>query len=280
MAQKTLPGGRHVVLITGCSSGIGRATAVAAHAAGHTVVATARRPDTLDDLPADVHRLPLDVRDPDSVTAAVARAKELTGGVTVLVNNAGFGQSGPIEMLTEEQIAHQFETNVYGPIRLIQAVLPDMRDRGRGRIVNVSSAAGKFSTPFLGIYCASKFALEAVSDALRVEVAPFGIRVIVVEPGPIATNFGDVALHSVGDDVLGDPSNPYYARANKVTEMEAALAPLTKQPEDVAAVILRGIEAKRPKTRYTITLPAKLATFTQVLPDKLLDVAQGRLLGP
>jgi NAD(P)-dependent dehydrogenase (short-subunit alcohol dehydrogenase family) len=267
------------VLITGCSSGIGRATALAAHGAGHTVIATARRPDTLDDLPGDVHRVALDVCDPASVTAAVDRATELTGGVTALVNNAGFGQGGPIEMLTPEQISHQFETNVYGPIRLIQAVLPTMRDRHHGRIVNVSSAAGKFSTPFLGIYCASKFALEAVSDALRVEVAPFGIKVVVVEPGPIATNFGDVALHSVGDDVLGDPSNPYCARSHKVTEMEAALGPLTKQPEDVAKMILRGLESKRPKTRYTITLPAKLATFTQVIPDKLLDAAQGRMLG-
>ena len=268
------------VLITGCSSGIGRATALAAHAAGHTVIATARRPETLDDLPAGVIRLPLDVCDPASVIAAVAEANRVTGGITALVNNAGFGQGGPVEMLPPEQISHQFETNVYGPIRLIQAVLPDMRERRAGRIVNVSSAAGKFSTPFLGIYCASKFALEAISDALRVEVAPFGIKVVVVEPGPIATNFGDVALHSVGDEVLGDPSNPYYARANKVTEMEAALGPLTKQPEDVAKMILRGLEAKRPKTRYTITLPAKLATLTQVIPDKLLDAAQGRLLGP
>ena len=268
------------VLITGCSSGIGRATALAAHAAGHTVVATARRAETLDDMPAGIHRVALDVCDAASVTNAVDHAITLTGGITALVNNAGFGQSGPIEMLTEEQITHQFETNVYGPLRLIRAVLPAMRERGHGRIVNVSSAAGKFSTPFLGIYCASKFALEAISDALRVEVAPFGIRVVVVEPGPIATNFGDVALHSVGEAVLGDQSNPYYARANKVTEMEEALAPLTKQPEDVAKVIIRGIEAKRPKTRYTITLPAKLATFTQVVPDKLLDAAQGRLLGP
>src|SRR3954447_1763477 len=176
------------VLITGCSSGIGRATALRLHDAGHRVVATARRPETLDDLPPGIVRLRLDVCDPASVEAAVRDADAKTGGVTALVNNAGFGQSGPVEFVTEEQVRHQFETNVYGPLRLIRAVLPSMRARGEGRIVNVSSAAGKFSTPFLGIYCASKFALEAVSDALRVEVAPFGVRVVVIEPGPIETN--------------------------------------------------------------------------------------------
>ncbi len=279
MAPKPF-GPRETILITGCSSGIGRATTLAAHASNHTVVATARRLESLDDLPEDIVRVRLDVCDPESVRAAVTEATERTGGVTALVNNAGFGQSGPIECLTEEQIAHQFETNVYGPVRLIQAVLPQMRERHRGRIVNVSSAAGRFSTPFLGIYCASKFALEAVSDALRVEVAPFGVRVVVVEPGPIATNFGDVALHSVGEDVLGDSTNPYHRRANKVTGMEAALGPFTKQADDVARVILRAVEARRPKTRYTVTLPAKMVGVTQVLPDKLLDVAQGRLLGP
>jgi NAD(P)-dependent dehydrogenase (short-subunit alcohol dehydrogenase family) len=267
------------VLITGCSSGIGRATALGLHDAGHRVVATARRPETLDDLPRGIVRIRLDVCDPASVDAAVRDATEKTGGITALVNNAGYGQSGPVEFVTDEQVRRQFETNVYGPLRLIRALLPSMRARGDGRIVNVSSAAGRFSTPFLGIYCASKFALEAASDALRVEVAPFGIKVVVIEPGPIETNFGDTALHSVVDEVLEDPSNPYHRRAVKITSMPNTLKPFTKDAESVARAIGRALTADRPRSRYTVTLPAKLTPLTQLVPDKLLDAAQSRLLG-
>jgi NAD(P)-dependent dehydrogenase (short-subunit alcohol dehydrogenase family) len=269
----------HTVLITGCSSGIGRATALALHDAGHRVVATARRPETLDDLPPGIVRLRLDVCDPASVEAAVRDAGEKTGGITALVNNAGYGQSGPVEFVTEDQVRAQFETNVYGPLRLIRALLPSMRARGEGRIINVSSAAGRFSTPFLGIYCASKFALEAVSDALRVEVAPFGVKVVLIEPGPIETNFGDTAMHSVVDEVLEDGSNPYHSRAVRVTNMPDALKVFTKDAESVARAIERALTADRPRSRYTVTLPAKLTPLTQLLPDKLLDTAQSRLLG-
>jgi NAD(P)-dependent dehydrogenase (short-subunit alcohol dehydrogenase family) len=267
------------VLITGCSSGIGRATALRLHDAGHRVVASARRLETLEDLPPGIVRVRLDVCDPQSVEAAVREANEKTAGITALVNNAGYGQSGPVELVTEEQVARQFDTNVYGPLRLIRAVLPSMRDRNEGRIVNVSSAAGRFSTPFLGVYCATKFALEALSDALRVEVAPFGVKVVVIEPGPIDTRFGDTAMDSLTEELLTDDANPYHRRAVKVSNMPESFKWFTGDADAVAKSIERALTAPHPRARYTITLPAKLTPLTQLVPDKVLDAAQGRLLG-
>jgi NAD(P)-dependent dehydrogenase (short-subunit alcohol dehydrogenase family) len=172
------------VLITGCSTGFGRATAVELTKRGHEVVATARRPETLDDLDV-AQRLPLDVDDDASVAETVAAA----GPVDALVNNAGFGIQAPVELAPVEEIRRMFETNVLGAVRMIQAVLPQMRARGSGTIVNVTSLAGLVTGPIGGAYAATKHALEAISESLHYEVGHFGIRVAVIEPGYFETEF-------------------------------------------------------------------------------------------
>ena len=185
------------VLITGCSTGIGRATAARLAAGGRTVYATARRPETLSELEATGCRtLALDVTDEASMRAAVDAVE---GGVGVLINNAGYSQSGALETLPMESVRRQFETNVFGLLRMCQLVLPGMRAAGAGTIVNVSSMGGRLTFPGGGAYHATKYAVEAMSDALRMEVARFGIDVICVEPGLIRTEFGSTAASSVGD---------------------------------------------------------------------------------
>jgi len=179
------------VLVTGCSSGIGLALAKAFRAAGCRLVATARRPESIDVPPSDdLLTLPLDVADGLSIHNAVARALDWAGRIDVLVNNAGFGLIGPVAELDLADLRRQLETNVVGAVAVTQAVIGDMADRGRGRIVNVGSVSGLTTTPFAGAYCASKAALHALSDALRMEVACFGIDVIVVQPGAVDSRFG------------------------------------------------------------------------------------------
>src|ERR687883_574278 len=183
------------VLITGCSTGIGRATAERLADHGHTVYATARRPDSIADLEGKgCKTLALDVTDEESMRAAVATVEQEHGAVGALVNNAGYSQSGAIEDVPMEQVRRQFETNVFGLIRMCQLVLPGMRRQGYGRIVNISSMGGKLVFPGGGIYHATKHAVEALSDALRFEVRGFGIGVSIVEPGLIKTQFGETAV--------------------------------------------------------------------------------------
>ncbi len=188
------------VLITGCSSGIGRATAEHLASAGWTVYATARRPESIEDLAERGCRtLALDVTDEDSMRAAVAAVEEAEGAVGVLVNNAGYSQSGAVETLSLERLRAQFETNVFGLVRMCQLVLRGMRRQGWGRIVNVSSMGGRLTFPGGGAYHATKHAVEALSDALRFEVRGFGVDVVVIEPGLITTRFGETAAGSIGD---------------------------------------------------------------------------------
>src|SRR5947209_10319616 len=187
----------HAVLITGCSTGIGRATAERLARSGRTVYATARRLDSIADLEREGCRtLALDVTDEQSMRAAVAAVEEAEGAVGALVNNAGYSQSGAVEDVPMEQVRRQFETNVFGLIRMCQLVLPGMRRRGSGRIVNLSSMGGKLVFPGGGVYHATKHAVEAISDALRFEVRGFGIGVSIVEPGLIKTEFGHAAVSS------------------------------------------------------------------------------------
>ncbi|MDZ4858082.1 MAG: SDR family NAD(P)-dependent oxidoreductase [Candidatus Hydrogenedentes bacterium] len=182
------------ILITGCSTGIGRALAGAFAARGHAVFATARKPDTLGDIAgANIERLALDVNDPDSVKRAVDGAIAKAGRIDILVNNAGYGQMGPIIDLTAEQVRAQFETNIVGLIAMMQAVAPSMIVNKRGRIVNIGSISGILATPYAGIYCASKAAVHSVSEAARMELAPFGIDVIMVQPGGVKSQFGETA---------------------------------------------------------------------------------------
>jgi NAD(P)-dependent dehydrogenase (short-subunit alcohol dehydrogenase family) len=196
-------------LVTGCSSGIGRATAERLTTDGYTVYATARRPEAIADLAAAGCRtIALDVTDEASMAAAVAHVEAEHGAVAVLVNNAGFGQQGPLEDTPIDAVREQFEVNVFGPMRLCQLVLPAMRRAGAGRIVNVSSMGGRLTFPGGSAYHGSKYALEAVSDVLRWEVAPFGIGVTIVEPGPTLTEYGEAALASMDRAGL-DGAGPY-----------------------------------------------------------------------
>ena len=188
------------VLITGCSSGIGRAIAERLASGGHRVYATARRPESIADLKEKgCDTLPLDVLDDESMRAAVAHVEEAEGAVGVLVNNAGYGQSGAIEAVPIDAVRRNFETNVFGYLRMAQLVLPGMRRQGWGRIVNMSSVAGRVTMPGSGPYSATKFAIEALSDALRFEVKGFGVRVSIVEPGPIRTRFTETANAGLPD---------------------------------------------------------------------------------
>lgn len=171
-----------VILITGCSTGIGRDLAQRLTKAGYRVIATARKVETLDGVDTTL-KLPLDVTNPASVEKAVAHVIQQLGRIDVLVNNAGYGVRGALEEVPVEQTQQMFDVNVFGVLRMIQAVVPHMRQQKSGRIINISSIAGKLPTPVNGTYSASKFALEALSDALGFELAAFGIRVVVVEPG-------------------------------------------------------------------------------------------------
>ena len=176
------------VLITGCSTGIGRATAERLAERGMTVYATARRLESIEDLrAAGCRTLALDVTDEESMRAGVAAVEEAEGSVGALVNNAGYSQSGAVETIPMDELRRQFETNVFGLVRMCQLVLPGMRRQGRGRIVNISSIGGKLVFPGGGIYHGTKHAVEGISDALRFEVKEFGVDVVIVEPGLIRT---------------------------------------------------------------------------------------------
>jgi NAD(P)-dependent dehydrogenase (short-subunit alcohol dehydrogenase family) len=261
------------VLITGCSSGIGRATALRLVGAGHTVVATARRVETLAPLvEAGCRTLSLDVTDDESMRSAVERAEADTGGIDVLVNNAGYSQSGALETVPIDRVRAQLETNVVGLLRMCQLVLPGMRARGRGTIVNMSSMGGRLTLPGGGAYHASKYAVEALSDALRYEVAGFGVRVVVVEPGLIRTEFGETAAASVA------AAGPYadfdreVAKGTRRVYTRGPLARLGAGPDAVARTIEKAIAADRPRARYVVTPSARvLLTARRLLPDRGWD---------
>ena len=264
------------VLITGSSTGIGRATAEWLAGRGWTVYATARRIESVRDL-ADrgCKVLALDVCDEESMRSAVATVEAAEGAVGVLINNAGYGQEGPIEEVPMAEVRRQFETNVFGLTRLTQLVLPGMRRQGWGKIVNLSSMGGRLTFPGGGFYHATKHAVEALSDALRFEVGGFGIDVIVIEPGPIKTQFGDTAINSIG---AARANESPYARfndilASKVREAyEGPMGRLAAGPEAVAKVSEQAITVRRPRTRYVVTGAARfLLGLRRILPDRAFD---------
>jgi NAD(P)-dependent dehydrogenase (short-subunit alcohol dehydrogenase family) len=266
-----VPGASKAVLITGCSSGIGRAIAERLAEAGQRVYATARRPESIADLAAKgCETLALDVTDDESMRSAVARIEEAEGAVGVLVNNAGYGQSGAIEATPIEAVRRNFETNLFGYIRMAQLVLPGMRRQGFGRIVNMSSVAGRVTMPGSGPYSATKFAIEAMSDALRFEVRGFGVGVAIVEPGPIRTAFTSTANAGMPD---GDGAYADYHAAVAKADAEADQSRLLAgDPDDVARAVERAVTARRPRTRYRVTVPARLLpTMRRVLSDRAFD---------
>jgi NADP-dependent 3-hydroxy acid dehydrogenase YdfG len=262
------------VLITGCSTGIGRATAERLAARGWTVYATARKLDSVRDLEAKgCKTLHLDVTDEASMRAAVDAVVAAEGAVGVLVNNAGYAQDGPIEAVSMDAVRRQFETNVFGLVRLTQMVLPGMRAQRWGRVINIGSMGGKLVFPGGGFYHATKFAVEAISDALRFEVKGFGIGVALVEPGPINTRFEETSLGSVA--VAGSNDSPYAGFMAGVEQRVRATyaGPTAVSADAVAKVIERAIAAKHPRSRYPMTAAARFLIATRrVLPDQGWDM--------
>src|SRR6056297_336090 len=225
------------VLITGCSSGIGHATALAFLEADWTVVASARDPGDIADLAeAGCETITLDVTDPDQVTSVVERTVEETGAIDCLVNNAGYAQMGPLEDVQAEDLQSQFDVNVFGPHRLVRAALPHMRAQGEGRIVNVSSINGRISVAGSGAYAASKHAMEAMSDALRVEVDPFDVDVVLIEPGPVETSFTDRVADELPASRTADYDDIYEIFED--TRLIGGSGPLAIEPGEVADAIV------------------------------------------
>ena len=281
------------VLITGCSSGIGRATARAFLEEEWCVYATARNPADIETLGEEGCRIAtLDVTDPDDVERVVDRIVEEEGHLSCLVNNAGYGQFGPVEDVPTEKLHRQFDVNLYGPHRLLRAALPHMRDQEAGTVVNVSSAAGRLSFPGGGIYAGSKFALEAMSDALRNEVDEYDIDVVLVEPGPVETGFTERAETEVygdggsagdadtgagdADDLQGlDRSGAYESFYDLFSDTRlvggGGLGAIA--PERVADDIVDAASSTKPKARYQPGTAARIAALARLLPSRWLDTA-------
>jgi NAD(P)-dependent dehydrogenase (short-subunit alcohol dehydrogenase family) len=244
------------VLITGCSTGIGRATAQHLASSGWTVYATARRVESLAGLDG-CRTLALDVTDEASMQAAVDTVVGEHGAVGVLINNAGYSQSGAVESVPMDEVRRQFETNVFGLTRMCQLVLPGMREQRWGKIVNISSMGANFVFPGGGFYHATKYAVDALSDALRFEVRGFGVDVIIVQPGLIKTEFGNAAVGGV-------PAQGAYE--------SGPLGKLGGGPEAVAKAIEKAITARRPKARYRVTPSAHiLIRQRSLMTDRMWD---------
>lgn len=249
------------ILITGCSTGIGRATAIQLAQAGHRVYASARKIDAIKDLAGSgCQLLQLDVCDSESIRAAVDHVVETDGAIGVLINNAGYGSEGPFEEVPMSEVRRQFETNVFGLIELTQLALPGMRAQRYGKIINISSVGGKLVLPGGAFYHATKFSVEAMSDALRFELQNFGIQVVVVEPGAIMTQFGDTAMAKVAalNSGIKDYDSFRQALSDSIRKSYEKKDALAGDPIDVARVIEKAIVAKRPKTRYAVTRGAKV----------------------
>ncbi|MDT4939027.1 MAG: hypothetical protein QOG80_2698 [Pseudonocardiales bacterium] len=262
------------ILITGCSSGIGAATAKRLAERGHLVYATARQADTLAGLAsAGCTTFALDVTDDASMVGAVDAIVAEHGRVGALVNNAGYGEYGAVEDVALERVRRQFETNVFGLARMCQLVLPSMRAAGTGRIVNIGSMGGRLTFPYGGYYHATKHAVEALSDALRYEVRPFGVRVILFEPGLITTEFGNTVSGTLADTATKD--SPYAAgtaRMDSMIEGMYASTVLSVGPGAVAKAIEKSLTRRRPRTRYVVpAVTRSLIGARLVMPGRVWD---------
>lgn len=267
-------------LITGASSGIGSATARRLRERGHVVYGAARRLDRLDDLAAHgVTPLALDVTDEASMRQGIDRIVTETGRLDVLVNNAGYGSYGALEDVTLDEARRQFDVNVFGAARLTQLVLPHMRRHHSGTIVNISSAGGRVYGPLGGWYHGTKFALEAISDCLRLETRPFGINVVIVEPGAIDTEFLDIAVDGLK---ATSGEGPYGHQVDGMVKAftDPKVIARMSSPDIVADVITKAVTAKRPKTRYVVGYGARpLIAMRRWLPDRAFDAVITRVGG-
>ena len=269
-----------VALVTGGSSGIGEATAVKLHELGYTTYAAARRVQRMEHLAeAGIHTLAMDVTDEESVQASVKHILDEAGRIDVLVNAAGYGSYGAIENVPLPEARDQFEVNVFGAARLTQLVLPHMRDQRSGTIINITSMGGKIYTPLGAWYHATKHALEALSDCLRMEVKPFGIDVVVIEPGGIRTEWPAIAADKVRA-VSG--AGPYAPQANAVADslVSESTQRRSSPPELIGETIGKAVTTDRPRTRYAVGYGAKPMIFLHdVLPDRAFDAFISRAVG-
>ncbi len=261
-----------VVLVTGASSGIGAMTAKSLAQAGFTVYGAARRVDKMEELKkVGIIPISLDLTKEESMLKCVETIYNEVGRIDILINNAGYGSYGAIEDVAMEEAKRQFEVNLFGMARLIQLVTPKMRENHYGKIVNVSSMGGKIWTKFGGWYHATKFAVEGFSDCLRMELKPFGIDVIVVEPGGIKTDWGIIAANHLKDTSKGGAYEEY---ANKAAEgmIKNYSGNMLAKPELIAKTIKKAVTKKRPKTRYLVGFMAKPMVLTQkIFGDRVYD---------
>jgi NAD(P)-dependent dehydrogenase (short-subunit alcohol dehydrogenase family) len=269
-----------IVLITGASSGIGRETAKVLLGQGYTVYTAARRVEKMDDL-KDLGAIPIrmDITKEEDIVSAFDQMQRGHGGVDILVNNAGFGMYGSMEDTTLEDARYQFEVNLFGLARLTQLVLPSMREKRWGKIVNISSMGGKIYTPLGSWYHATKHALEGWSDCLRIELAQFGIDVIVIEPGAIETEFGDVMIGPMMER-SGNSAYSEIARAvEKVTRASYEKGG-GSPPSVIANIIAKAIRAGRPKTRYVAGKLARPTMFMRKwFGDRFYDRMITKMMG-
>jgi NADP-dependent 3-hydroxy acid dehydrogenase YdfG len=268
------------VLITGCSSGIGEATARRLAAGGWTVYASARRLETIEHLrDTGCRTLALDVTDEASMRAAVDEVQQAEGAVGVLVNNAGYSQGGAIEQVPLDAVRAQFETNVFGLIALTQMVLPGMRAQRWGKVVNIGSMGGRLTFPGGGVYHATKYSLEAISDALRFEVKGFGVDVVLIEPGLIVTEFAATAVAKADEAAEAATDGPYGEFDAKVSALttgvyEGPMRRLGGGPDVVAKAIEKAISRRRAPSRVPVTPSARLSILQRKFtPDRVWDAA-------
>jgi NAD(P)-dependent dehydrogenase (short-subunit alcohol dehydrogenase family) len=269
------------ILITGCSSGIGLCAAETLKARGWRVFATARKSEDITRLKDEVgvESLYLDYAEPHSIEAAAEHVLAATdGGLTGLFNNGGYGQPGALEDIRPEVLRAQFEVNVFGWHDLTRRVIPAMRAHGEGRIVFCSSVLGLLAAPYRGAYCASKFAVEALADTLRMELSGSGIHVSLIEPGPIATRFVEHAIEAYRRNVDLEASHHRDVYRARIARMEAGGSQTFKLgPEAVAAKLVHALESERPKFRYYVTLPSyAVALLRRILPPRVLDAVARR----
>jgi NAD(P)-dependent dehydrogenase (short-subunit alcohol dehydrogenase family) len=273
------------VLITGATSGIGRHAALHLARAGFQVFASGRSEVELGRLAEEaaglrLTTLALDVNDPASIRAAAAAIDTATGGVGIdaLVNNAGFGVACPSEQLSDEDLRAQFETNVFGLMAVTRAFLPRMRERGFGRVINVSSIGGRITLPFFGGYNATKYAVESLSDALRVELRPFGVDIILLEPGVIGTNF--TPRSAQGASPYRQPGSPYEPAMLVFDKMTALTERTAARPDVTSRAIERALRARRPKARYVTPLRDRLGVgMLRLMPTRWSDAIKGQMSG-
>ncbi|CAL9676622.1 oxidoreductase [Streptomyces sp. enrichment culture] len=267
-------------LVSGASSGIGEATALKLIALGYTVYGAARRTDRLRKLAErGVRPLAMDVTDDDSMRSGVDRIVSETGRVDVLVNNAGYGSYGALEDVPQEEARRQFDVNVFGAVRLTQIVLPHMRALRSGTVVNVTSMGGKIYTPLGGWYHGTKFALEALSDCLRMEVRPFGIDVVVIEPGGIRTEWSGIAADHLEKSSAGGAYSG-QAEAVAASMRSQAMVKRMSPPTVIADAVGKAVTARRPRTRYATGFGARpLLALRRVLPDRAFDAMMARSVG-